>query len=132
VLPETQQLQQVLDYVGHSRGGKTAGRKFPIQSGIIGWAVRAKKTANAFRAKPDYNEYLDELVTKWGYTPEDAKRLDRDSMAWLAIPLENQNKEVEGVLYIDSVDPAFFTDTRINLAHSAAAGIAVYAGKRYN
>lgn len=127
------QLQQVVEYVGDQRGGGTFGRVFPAQSGIIGRALREKKPLVASRKNTDYLNYIQELVNEWGYTPEDARRRDPATMAWMAVPLTNQqNGQVEGIVYLDSTDPGFFNDARIWLVSWACVGIARYVAQRYN
>jgi putative methionine-R-sulfoxide reductase with GAF domain len=66
----------------------------------------------------------------WGYSKEQAEALHPGTMAWVAIPLVDEATEVvEGIVYLDSTDPEFFTDIRKTLAICACAGIAKYVSK---
>jgi hypothetical protein len=128
-----QHLMQVLDYVGDDRGGHTANRRFPIQSGITGRAFREGEMFVASRENDDYESYVQELVRLWSFTEGDARETDPATMAWLAIPLiDISTNLIEGVLYADSTDRAFFTESRQVLALHAAAGIAIFVGRRYS
>lgn len=130
-VPGRTELQQVLDYVGDSRDGKRkAGRRFPGSSGIIGRALREKEAFAASRKNDNYTAYINELVSEWSYTKEQAEALHPGTMAWMAIPLVDQESQtVEGIVYLDSADPDFFTDIRQTLAICACAGIAKYVTK---
>ena len=125
------ELQQVLDYVGDSRDGKRrAGRTFPASSGIIGRALRQKEAFAACRKNDNYVAYIKELVDEWSYTKTQAEALHPGTMSWMAIPLVDQDTQaVEGIVYLDSTDPQFFTDIRQTLAICACAGIAKYVSK---
>jgi len=121
--PNEKELEQVLDYVGDSRAGATAGRKFSVSCGIIGEAFRRKETLAATRQSADTEGYVKELIEDWGYTESDARKRDHSAMSWLAIPLESGDKKrVEGIVYCDSVDPEFFTEIRTQLAYYACVG----------
>jgi hypothetical protein len=132
VLPDNQTLEQVTDYVGDNRAPGGKGRTFPIQSGIVGLACRTGKPHVAKRKRRDPQAYLDELVTKWAYKPEDARQRDQASMSWFAYPLKDPKGQVQGVVFADSTDPDFFTDVRYTIACLACAGIANYATQRYS
>jgi hypothetical protein len=122
------ELQQVLDYIGDGRDGKRkAGRRFPASSGIIGRALREKEGFAASRKNDNYTAYINELISEWGYSKDQAEALHPGTMAWMAIPLVDQaTNTVEGIVYLDSTDPEFFTDIRQTLAICACAGIAKY------
>lgn len=127
----TDELQQVLDYVGDPRDGKRgAGRKFSASSGIIGRALREKEAFAARRKNDNYVAYIDELIREWSYTKAQAEALHPGTMSWMAIPLvEQEANVVHGIVYLDSTDPEFFTDIRQTLAICACAGIARYVAK---
>ena len=126
-------LQQVLDYVGHERGGRTAGRTFPVQSGVTGKAFREHDPFVASRENDDYEKYIEELVKRWNYTEADARKLNPATMAWMAIPLIDEcTNTVEGVLYLDALKRDFFNPDRQVLGVLAAIGIAFFVGKRYS
>jgi len=125
------ELEQVLDYVGDPRGGRTAGRRFPVQSGISGKAYREKK-AYAGTRSDNYDNYVDELVGKWAYTEQDARKLDQLARSWMAVPLVNARKEVEGVVYIDAARPNFFDEPVDKIVVQGCVGIALFASLRYD
>ena len=125
------QLQQVTEYIGETATEKQkAGRKFPVQSGIIGKAVREKKAYFCSRTEKDPTRYQNELVKDWHYTPEDAKERSADRMSWAAIPIPTENPKA--VLYCDCCDPDFFTEERQNILLHGCLGIAAFAMRRYS
>jgi putative methionine-R-sulfoxide reductase with GAF domain len=126
-------LMQILDYVGDQRRKRTMGRKFPVGSGIIGKAFREKQFISASRTNDNYETYVQEMVAKWGYSEEEARSRDPSTMAWLALPLTDQDKQkVEGIVYLDSIDRDFFSDDRQKLVSVACVAIARYVAQRYN
>jgi len=127
-------LEQVLDYVGDARGGKTAGRVFPAQSGIAGRAFREKVPWRATRSESEYGSYVQELIRRWQYTEQDAKSRDQEARSWMAIPLVDEStRRVEAIVYLDGVtENLFFSNLISDLAQHACAGIALYATLRYD
>ena len=128
------ELEQVIEYVGDQRCGKpSAGRRFPSQSGIIGEAFRNCETVVGDRIKPDYENYVKELVGKWHYVEKEARTRNPASMSWLAIPLvsEGEPKSVAGVVYADSTLPGFFDEDKVYVAQVSCAGIARFVESRY-
>jgi hypothetical protein len=130
-IDHNRKLEQLLDYVGDDQKRQTAGRTFPVQSGIIGKAFRSKQALVAKRKNSDSRKYVEELVEEWGYTPEDAAQRDMSSMTWMAVPLEGKDGSIDGIVYLDATDAEFFDDTKKNLVIYACVGIASYAAKRY-
>ena len=128
-------LEQVLGYVGdHRELSQSAGRRFPSQSGIIGVALREMKATYATRANDDYEAYLEELISTWHFTRQDAQAKDQASKSWMAVPLileESGKKEVKGVIFADSVLPNFFDEDKLYLTVVAASGIARFVQGRY-
>lgn len=126
------ELQQVLDYVGDERGGCTAGRVFPMQCGIAGYVHRMGSPFAARRSEEDYEGYVRELMEDWGYTEDDARKLNPATKAWMAVPLVAPPKsKILGILYIDSTDRDYFTATRKGLLMTAASGVERFANRRY-
>lgn len=123
-------LVQVLDYVGNQRSKRTAGRHTPANCGIIGLALKNKELATGNRMSTVLQDYHDELVDKWHYTPDAAQKLDGHAMSWLAIPLINNKNTVVAILFADSVDPDFFTELRCAYASYAAAGLSDFVTHR--
>jgi len=129
-----QDLEQVLDYVGDPRGGKTAGRVFPAQSGISGRTFRERAPWRATRLESEYTSYVQELVKRWGYTEKDARARDQESRSWMAVPLVDEStRTVQAIVYLDAVSPnLFFGNLIADLVLHACAGIALYADLRYD
>ena len=132
-IEDGQKLQQVLDYVGNDRSKNTAGRKFLANCGAVGEALRLKQPVSGKRANDNYEEYVKELIQDHHFTEKDARKMDRDTMCWMANPffVEGNDDKVEAVLYLDSVDREFFTDEREQLIICACSGIARFVKRRY-
>jgi hypothetical protein len=122
-------LEQLVPYIGGD-GGKI-GRTFSARSGIIGKAVREKKGMVGKRLNENHAKYIDELVSSWSYTREDARGLTEDRRSWLAIPIFHTNRKVEAVVYLDSDEVDFFTDQIVTLVTNSCAGIASYCKERF-
>jgi hypothetical protein len=127
------QLQQVIDYVGDQRGGCTAGRVFPIHSGITGYVYRTREPFAARRFEQEYEGYVHELIREWNYLEEDARKLNPATQAWMAVPLvASAAAKHLGVLYLDSTDRDYFTAARHRIVINAARGVARFATRRYS
>jgi hypothetical protein len=127
---DNRELLQVLDYVGDSRGGRTAGRRLPVHCGIAGHVYRTGDAYHARREDADYEDYVRDLVTQWAYSEPQARKVDPSSMSWMAVPL-GAGKRIEGILYLDARDRDFFTEARQDLILRAAIGVARYVAERY-
>ena len=127
---EPTELEQVLPYVG-GQGGNP-GRRFRVESGIIGLAIRDADVYTGKRESDDYEAYLGELVRDWSYPRPAAERLRRDRFSWMAVPLFSQKREVMGAVYLDSDQREFFDDERVVAVITyACSGIAAYIDERY-
>ena len=85
------------------------------------------------RANDDYELYVQELITEWNYTPDQARRLNPASMEWMAVPFHDaDHNRVEAILYLDASKRGFFTPARQEIVLLAVSGIAVFIGKRYS
>lgn len=69
---EGQFLQQVTPYAGEPGSESKVGRKFKVQSGIIGKAYRERQAQIADRFSDDPEEIVRELMTSWNYSERDA------------------------------------------------------------
>jgi hypothetical protein len=133
--PDTEpaELEQVIPYVGGAGGGP--GRRFRIESGIIGLAIRDGDVYKGARQNDDYEAYLNELVQEWEYTRQAAERLRRDRQSWMAVPLFSQGqqrREVIGGVYLDSDQRGLFDDEEVvTMITHACFGIAAYIDERY-
>jgi hypothetical protein len=131
-------LVQVIGYVGDQRGGSGARRTIPENVGIIGHAYREAQLIPGKlevladrRTSNDYDEYIEQMVTDYGFTADTARKLNPATMSWLAIAIPG-NANVEGVLYCDSKLPDFFSDARKEDILHATVGIAYFVGLRYS
>jgi putative methionine-R-sulfoxide reductase with GAF domain len=59
------------------------------------------------------------------------KALDHSTQSWMAAPLVQNGRDVEGVLYCDSTQRDFFTEERQRAIGYAAIGIAFFVAKAY-
>jgi hypothetical protein len=125
-------LEQVTEYIGDTPKPGRVGRRFPANAGIIGRAFRENDNFVSQRENDNYEEYVKELVESWNYTEDLARLLNPAVMSWMAVPFHDPvRRKVEGILYLDSTNRDFFTDERQALILRAAAGIAVFIGRRY-
>lgn len=126
--PET--LEQILPYVGGD-GGKPP-RTYSIRSGIIGRAARTHQMHHATRQNLDEQNFVDEMVSNWGFSESEARNLSTDRQSWLAVPINGpDSNSTLGVVYLDSSDPKFFTDEVIELVIEGCAEIAKFVHERY-
>jgi hypothetical protein len=125
-------LEQITEYVGDSPKLGRIGRRFPTNAGIIGKAYREREVFVGRRINDDYESYIQELINDWNYTEEQARYLNPATMEWMAVPFYDRDRQtVEAVLYLDATTRGFFSDDVQELVLAAAAGIAVFIGKRY-
>ncbi len=124
-------LEQLIPYVGGAGG--PAGRTLPITCGIAGLAVRSGAAFVAQRTSGDYEAFRAELVESWGFRDEEARRLQPDRAAWMAIPLfeEPEGRTVAGVVYLDAREREYFGNEVQDCAIECARGIARYVEQRY-
>jgi hypothetical protein len=126
-------LEQVTEYVGVTPKSGRIGRRVPANAGITGKAYRENVVLVGRRANDDYELYLQELITEWNYTPDQARRLNPAAMEWMAVPLYDADHDrVEAILYLDASKRDFFTPARQEIVLLAVSGIAVFVGKRYS
>jgi hypothetical protein len=124
-------FEQVLDYVGDDRAGRTAGRRLPGNAGLIGKVIASREAIAVSRTVANHEMYIRDLQADWGYTEEEARRRDMSAMAWIAVPLEHSGR-IGGVLFLDSTKPGYFYEpTRQREIVSSAVGIAKFAVRRY-
>jgi len=131
-VPVGEMLEQVTDYVGDQRRPERVGRRFSVNAGIIGKAFREKKSFAGRRVNDDYEGFIRELIRDWNFTEEQARRLDPGVMEWMAVPINDPERQrVEAVLFLDSTTRGFFTPARQQLVVVAVEGIAIFIGRRY-
>lgn len=123
---------QVIDYVGDDRGGETAGRRFAGNAGVIGACRKEKDPVYGTRQNHVFSSYVSELEKNWNFTNADAKSKNQQTMSWLAVPLLNGSDDLDGVVYLDSIQPAYFDREGIRADVAACcAGIANFVARRY-
>jgi hypothetical protein len=125
-----EELEQIVPYVG---GGAHSGvgRTFSIRSGIIGRAVRERKPFAAFHAFVDRAQFVQELVSQWGYTEHDAEQVSIERKAWMAVPILGGPGEVVAVVFLDSDDQGFFTAGLQSFIVISCEAIASYIRETY-
>lgn len=125
-------LEQLLDYISNDpKRRKGAGRQFSQHCGIIGLAYRTGQTKVAFREVEDAEAYIQELVSEWNYSEDQARGLELRGKSFMAVPLAGDSG-IEAVLFIDSTKPDYFSKNRIDLIQNACSGIALFIGRTYN
>lgn len=127
---DPEKLEQLLPYIGGKGAG--AGRDFDIRSGIIGLAARTGEVCIASRQNDDYVAFIKELCKQWNYTPETAKQLSEDRMAWMAVPILNKDNAPLAVVYLDSKERNFFDDHVKKLVGNSCLGIMDYISTKYS
>jgi hypothetical protein len=132
-------LEQAMEYVGDQRTPeKTAGRKQKTSLGVVGRAYRdaisnpAKHASfSDARVQPDdYEAFLNQMIRDYGYSREEARKLNELTQSWFAFAIVADGK-VEGVLYCDSRKADFFTTARQEDIRHAMVGIAYFVHLRY-
>jgi hypothetical protein len=124
-----EELEQLLPYMGGT--GNPPGRRFSIRSGIIGAAARRKAAIVAVRGCAEHEGFVQELMRDWAYTETDARRLTPDRHTWMAVPLMNGGGATVAVVYLDSRDPWFFTESLQDLILAVCGGINTYTLEAY-
>lgn len=124
-----ERLEQLLPYFGGRGGG--AERTFPIQSGIIGKAAREKVVVASTRRNANYPEFLDELVSEWAYTEEDARTVTADRHSWMAVPILTDGSAPVAVVYLDSSIPDFFSQGVWDVVVGCCGGITAHIAEVY-
>jgi hypothetical protein len=125
-----EEIEQLVDYVGGSHSG--AGRKFDVHCGITGRAIRDKSLYTA-NARADAAEWNRELVSNWGYTDANVRKLTMDRNSLIAVPvLSSRGRHAIGVVYLDSDLRNLFDAPGVEeMILRACAGIANYVNRRY-
>lgn len=124
-----EELEQLLPYVGGK--GSPPGRRFSIRSGVIGKAARERTVVAVVRESEDYPEFVRELMGKWSYPEDDARKLTPDRRAWMAVPVVAADQSVSGVVYLDSSVRDFFTTELMRLIVNGCHGITAYVQEVY-
>lgn len=130
-IDEGARFEQVLDYVGDDRAGRTAGRKLPGDAGLLAIVLQTRTGIAASREIANHETYVRELQEIWNYSEAEARRRDMSAMSWIAVPLESAGV-IGGVLFLDSLKPRFFDNAqREAMIVASTVGIAKFAARRY-
>lgn len=116
-------LQQAFNYLPDGGG---AGRRFPIDKGIIGLTYQ-EKSANVENFTSD-EEYREQMVARYHYTPHELASRTADRKSYLCYPiLDDTSHIVLGLLYFDSGRTGTFAidegDTKWKMIETAATVI---------
>ena len=122
-------LEQIIPYVG-GRGGE-AGRKFPINCGVIGLAAQSNEPHTLKWDGKDPQKIHTEFVELWHFPPTEAEKMVKDRRSWMAVPIGGRHGKVVGVVYLDSCTEKFFTKDVQNFVLMACYGIADFIEERY-
>jgi hypothetical protein len=115
-------LEQVISYVG-GKGGPV-GRKTPPRTGIIGKAVRTGKPWKLKRESQDVKDFVDLLVSDWGFYWEEATSISATRWSFAAFPFSSRlNGPIIGVVFADAEHPDFFTDDVMNIIYDNTSGL---------
>lgn len=109
-------LYQLVDY--HPRG-RGRGRTFSVRYGIVGRAWRLDRD----QLEEDVPPTVEELVTKWGMTREEAAGAGHGHRSFAAVVLRNSTKHRVGLLYIDAEPAGAFSDRAGDPHHAVPLAI---------
>ena len=124
-----EELEQLLPYIGGK--GAPPGRRFSIRSGVIGRAARGRTVVVVARDSENFPGFVRELIRKWAYTEEDARKLTPDRRSWMAVPILAADESVTAVVYLDSSRRNFFTAEITHLIVNGCHGITSYVREVY-
>ena len=83
------------------------------------------------RQTDDYDAFIREMVSEWGYTRDEARALTEDRQAWMAVPIQGRQGAV-GVVYLDTNSRDLFAPEVQVLVINGCRGIADYVDARYS
>lgn len=126
------ELEQCIPYVG-SDDGSGAGRRWPIQSGLIGKVARTGEVICFDRDDTaTFEAWMAWLVKEYGMTKEEAEAKRRDRHSFLGVPIKRHGSDqVEGVAYFDAATPGFFDQVAVELILQGCSGLAAWLERRY-
>jgi hypothetical protein len=96
-------LEQITNYIPDGKSGK--GHRLDSRAGIVGRAFRENKhwLENLNDEKFSSSEYfLNDMVSRWGFTHEEARKLTQDRRSYSALVIKDESKVIIGILYSDS------------------------------
>jgi len=96
-------LKQITSYMPSGRGGR--GNKVHSSKGIIGRAYREDEHRIELLKDLNYSStefFQSQMVTRWGFTKDDARKLTQDRRAYCALIIKDEKRNTVGMLYCDS------------------------------
>lgn len=125
------QIEQIIPYAGTTTNG--IGRKFSLNTGITGQAIRRRKPIAMSSKKMTEAEHRHELIESWGYTDSQAAALTQGRYSAAALPVLNSSGQyVLGVLYLDSSEHEIFDRPEVQeIVTVGSAAISDFVTKRY-
>lgn len=127
-------LEQAVPYVGSAdeAQGRSAGRRFSINAGLIGRVARTGEVRRFSRAPAmDFPDWVTYLVGETAMKRIDAERTRPDRFGFLGVPIKGSDHEVRAVLYLDSRDSAFFDEKTVAIVAHGCSGLAKWIDEHY-
>ena len=117
-------LVQIMPYFPTMEFGSLR-KGLQVSKGIVG---RCYRTGEAqFQVVNRNADYRSELVTKWGFTEEETRKISNDKKAFLALPIVNKYDKVGAIVYLDAKSRTAFDIGRIALINKVRIAIAEWA-----
>lgn len=126
------EIEQIINYAG-AHGNKDRGRRFSINTGITGQAIRSKKPIMMSSSAQTEEQHRSELVANWGYTEQQARALTSGKFSAAAVPVLNATgHSVLGVIYLDSSERSIFDRSDIQeILATGSLAVSEFVTKRY-
>lgn len=106
-------LKQIVNYVPKNTTGPF--KTLHTSKGIVGLACRTGEAQSLMLSKElKETEYKDILITNWGFTEDEAARVNKERRAFIAIPVVKSDGKVSAVIYCDTKDPDIFAKLDIS------------------
>jgi hypothetical protein len=96
-----------------------------ISKGIVGRCYRTRQSQMLIVKKR--SDYRQELIKIWSFTEEEAKEINPDRLAFLALPVIRKNGGVGAIIFLDAKSRRTFTPGRIKLLEKIRLEIAKWA-----
>lgn len=126
-----QTLVQLIPYASDAPPNYAhVSREHVGNAGIIGRVAQRGEPMSAKRVSETEADFVKEMID-WGYATEEARHMDQTRGAWMGCPILDDRGKVEGVMYLDSSDRAYFTDERLVLITQAVEAVTRYGKERY-
>lgn len=111
-LDDPSEIQQIIPYIGGDGDG--SGRRFSLNTGITGKAIRDLEPYILSSNAKDELELRASLVTDLGYTRPQAKKVSPGRYSAIAVPvIDKSGQHVLGVIYLDSLGRHVFDEEEI-------------------